>query len=175
MHKDTLIAWFLFILGFFVAAATAMPIPPRWGLFAVALAVSLVGALLARRAAARHARGGTGTGAAAHVEAMPALRRIAKALEAIDPDGDGESFKKAIEHCQLELIPPLVAERRRFLHEHGPVVFAHFFGAFARGERFVNRCWSALVDEHRDEARSSLERARQGLAEAVRVLEEEKR
>ena len=175
MHKDTIIAWTLFTIGFFVAAATAMPIPPRWGIFAGALAVSLVGALLARRAAARHARGGAGSGAVTHVEAAPTLRRIAKALEAIDPDGDAESFKLAIEHCQLELIPPLVAERRRFLHEHGPVVFAQFFGAFARGERFVNRCWSALVDEHRDEARSSLERARLGMAEAVQVLEEEKR
>ncbi len=171
MTTKELIGWILFTVGFLVAAATAMPKPPMWNIFVPALVLSMVGALIARFASQGHnedhkeLQGDT--------DAKSLLDKMVKAIEAIDGKADEQTVQAAIEDIQFSLIAPFVELRRKYLQEFGPVTFAHFFGAFARGERNVNRAWSALIDGHREELGNSLVQARASMAEAGRILREE--
>lgn len=175
MNRMSYIGWAVFMVGFLGASATAMPNPPLWVLFVPCILISGVGAVVARRAeAASHHESEADEGVVCSLGSPRALLKgIAEGLAAIDLDAGYEAAKTAIEHVQLDLVAPFVEGRRRYLAEVGPVTFAHFFGAFARGERNLNRVWSALVDDHLPEARTSLDQARVSIAEALRLLESE--
>ena len=175
MNRMSYIGWAVFMVGFLGASATAMPNPPLWMVFVPCVVVSAVGAVVARQAeAAAHHESEADEGVVCSLGSPGALLSgIAEGLDAIDLDAGYDAAKAAIEHVQLDLVAPFVEGRRRYVAEVGPVVFAHFFGAFARGERNLNRTWSALVDDHLPEARTSLEQARVSVAEALRLLKSE--
>jgi len=178
MRTDAIFGWGLFFVGFLGAAATACPKPRLWPVFSIALVVSMVGALIARGAARKQAmESSTATlsidGKEQTREALPLLEFMAERLSTMTPLDDPDATKEAIEALQYSLIAPFVAERRRYLAEFGPVVFAHFFSSFARAERGINRSWSAIVDCHPKEASASIATAQQALGEAVQVLHDE--
>jgi hypothetical protein len=65
----------------------------------------------------------------------------------------------------------LIAEGRYAIRvAHGNRVFASVMDAFARGERKLNRAWSAAVDGHAVESRASLTAALPALREAREAL-----
>lgn len=176
-RKQELIGWAVFMVGFLTAAATSMRKPPLWSVFVPALIVSVVGALMARHFAALAQADSAEAAKAAKSEeggvpreAGPMLDAMLEALGAIDPDGDTEDIQGKIEALQQGLVTDFVEERRSFLLAFGPIHFSHFFGAFAKGERNINRAWSALVDEHQPEMKHSLELAVSALEEAREQL-----
>lgn len=61
--------------------------------------------------------------------------------------------------------------REGLLARHGFGGFARVVGEFSRGERAVNRAWSAAVDGYPNEARDSVARAREIFAALVGELE----
>jgi len=168
--------WVMFSMGFLAASATAMHHPPLWKGFVPALLLSFVGAGVARSGAhGAHvdtaADGKDAVGGSR--DAAVLLRAMVDELDRLDAKAGYDSVKQAIENLQYCLVATFVDERRRYLADYGPVVFAHFFGAFARGERNLNRAWSALVDGHQDEVLESLRKARAAMTESLTILEQE--
>jgi hypothetical protein len=175
-RKNELIGWAIFMVGFLTAAATSMRKPPLWSVFIPGLILSVIGAMKARKSAAlaQADQGDKGEDASGtSLEAKPMLEAMIKELEQIDPNGNPEVIQAGIEHLQEGLIADFVEERRAYLVAHGPIHFAHFFGAFARGERNLNRSWSALIDGHLPEMRSSLQASQKAMEESLELLGEE--
>lgn len=56
--------------------------------------------------------------------------------------------------------------RETMIHVMGMRNYADVMSAFAAGERYINRVWSASTDGYQDEVRTYLERAREQLGEA---------
>ena len=173
MNKTESLGWMMFTVGFLAAAATSMRIPPLWSWFVPSILLSFVGAYVARIGAHGSHVEPEDTKKTEIKEAAPLLEGMLKAVVAINPKGRPESVKDSIEKLQFGLIATFVGERRRFLQKYGPVVFAHFFGSFARAERNINRAWSALIDGHREELAISLDYAKSSIEQALTALKEE--
>ena len=95
---------------------------------------------------------------AAHAQEMASLT--------LPADEDFDRFKRFVEDIQLESIQRLVEAKERLQIRHGIAAFAAIFGPLSKGERYLNRVWSALVDSHWPEATRSMRVAGQALAEA---------
>ena len=174
MSQKESLGWVMFTIGFLAAAASSMRIPPLWSWFVPSLILSFAGAYIARTGAhGSHAETTGDKKANEKFEAGILLQKMLDEVVAIDPNGKLDDVKKAIEDLQFGSIATFVGERRRFLQKYGPIVFAHFFGSFARAERNVNRAWSALIDGHREELAISLDFAKSSISEAMKALKEE--
>jgi hypothetical protein len=65
----------------------------------------------------------------------------------------------------------LIAEGRNVIRQaHGSKVFVAVMDAFARGERKLNRAWSAAVDGHAEESRNSLAAGLPAIREAREAM-----
>ena len=173
MSKTESLGWMIFTVGFLAAAASSMRIPPLWSWFVPSIVLSFVGAYVARLGAHGAHVEPEENEKAELKEAKPLLEGMLKEVGAINPKGTTEEVKEGLEKLQFGLIATFVGERRRFLQKYGPVVFAHFFGSFARAERNVNRAWSALIDGHREELAISLDYAKSSIEQALIALKEE--
>jgi hypothetical protein len=60
--------------------------------------------------------------------------------------------------------------RESMKHIFGLQNYADVMSAFAAGERYINRVWSASTDGYVDEVRSYLERATQQFREALALF-----
>ena len=76
-----------------------------------------------------------------------------------------------IETLQKESINHLVNAREQFRLKYGVDAFTEVFGAFSQGERRLNRTWSALVDQHMQEASRSITASSESMQDAVKILE----
>ena len=65
-----------------------------------------------------------------------------------------------------------VDARESLTHIYGLQAYADIMSAFAAGERYLNRVWSASADGYADEARDYIGRARSQFEEARAKLEE---
>jgi hypothetical protein len=95
---------------------------------------------------------------AAHGQEMASLT--------VPTEEDFARFKQFVEDTQLESIQRLVEAKDRIQVRYGIAVFAAIFGPLSKGERYLNRVWSALVDSHWPEATRSMRVAGQALTEA---------
>lgn len=176
MSQAESLGWMMFTVGFLAAAATSMRMPPLWSWFVPALVLSVIGACIARKAAhGAHAETTPNQKSGEERTALSLLQSMLDQVDAVASLEESDAIKRGIEDLQVGLIATFVAERRRYLKDFGPVVFAHFFGAFARAERNVNRAWSATVDGHAVEAATSFGYARRSLEESISVLKSEGR
>lgn len=65
-----------------------------------------------------------------------------------------------------------VAARESLVHIYGLQAYADIMSAFAAGERYLNRVWSASADGYVDEAREYIGRAREQFVDAKSRLAE---
>ena len=65
-----------------------------------------------------------------------------------------------------------VAARESLSHIYGLQSYADIMSAFAAGERYLNRVWSASADGYADEAREYIGRAREQFVDAKGKLDE---
>lgn len=63
-----------------------------------------------------------------------------------------------------------VDNRERISHAYGLQAYADVMSAFATGERYLNRCWSASTDGYVDEVAAYLGRAHAQFDEALSLL-----
>ncbi len=174
MSNKESFGWMMFTIGFLAAAASSMRIPPLWSWFVPSLVISFIGAYIARIGAhGSHTEAPDEKAKGEIREAQPLLENMLQEVVAIDPKGKQDTVKASIEKLQYGLVATFVGERRRFLQKYGPVVFAHFFGSFARAERNINRSWSALIDGHREELAISLDYAKTSIEQSLKALKEE--
>lgn len=82
-----------------------------------------------------------------------------------------DSVRERIETFQLEGFEPLIEARVQVQARHGLAGFAAVFGPLSSAERFVNRAWSALVDDHWPEASASVTNAARELDAAHGEIE----
>jgi hypothetical protein len=104
--------------------------------------------------------------AASLSELEGAVERLLARADELDPPGLHAALDPLLTGPVYDL-----AEGREVLRQaHGPRVYAAVMASFARGERNLNRAWSAAVDGHGPEARASLALALPALREAREAL-----
>jgi len=136
----------------------------QWTPFGAAVALALVGIALMRLAPAPSRSGGD----AAHAEIAPALAALVAWSRA--PVVDAELTRQ----IDREVRPHLrrIEDGLGELHDRlGAQRYASFMDAYARGERALNRVWSAAADGYLEEARSQLVTAHAALARATDLLD----
>ncbi len=84
---------------------------------------------------------------------------------------DMERTKDAVHELAVARFEAIVAARTRVQARYGMAGFAELYGPFSSAERYVNRAWSALVDQHWPEAKASVARAAEDLARTKSVLD----
>ena len=99
-------------------------------------------------------------------------------LEILESDTQAgcERIHKELDRMVDGVLFDFAEARQGLMALYGFGGFAHVVGEFTRGERAVNRAWSAAVDGYPEEARSSVRRAREifaGLAAELERLEKQ--
>jgi len=163
-------------LGFLGGAflASLDPEEVQWALFIPCLAIGAAGVFLIKRSSMRHARSEhTLASNRGHIE--DSLDRILSGLRELDhakseiPPYD---LRFEIDRRFRSDLNRFVDARDSLTHIYGLQAYADIMSAFAAGERYLNRVWSASADGYADEAREYIGRAREQFEEARAKLAE---
>jgi len=143
-----------------------------WIWFLPALAVGVVGVFLARAGAHREAsQEGKLTG---DFEALTSsIDRIVVNIERLDADKesmDPYGVRERIDQLLREDLSRFADAREAVSHLFGLAEYAEMMNAFAAGERYVNRVWSASIDGWVDDVREYLGRSREQFVEVQTKL-----
>ena len=168
---------YLLLVGGFLAGAFASATDPRavpWAWFIPAVLVGAAGVALIRRSAREAARSD-------HVlsrnreDVEDSLARIVLGLEEMTA---GErpippwEYRFEIDHRFREDLARFAEARESLAHLYGLAAYAEIMSAFAAGERYLNRVWSASADGYMDEATDYLGRSLVQFREAAQRLAE---
>ena len=170
------VGYFLLVVGFLAGAFASAtdPLDVPWGWFVPAVLVGAFGVALVRRAVHTTARAG-------HVLAKnredveDSLVRIVRGLEEMT---GGErtippwEYRFEIDHRFREDLSRFAEARESLAHLYGLAAYAEIMSAFAAGERYLNRVWSASADGYMDEATHYLGRSLEQFREAAERLEQ---
>lgn len=168
------IGYLLLILGFLAAAYVAAldPETVAWAVFVPTIVVAAIGVAMIRYARRAEARGGERLQQNRRTLA-DALERLERELAALHAGSDTD----AVAHLHDDIDRRLREDLRRFadaresmIHLYSLNTYADIMSAFAAGERYINRVWSASADGYPDEARSYLKRASSQIALARNAL-----
>lgn len=150
-------------------------------LFLLGILLVVVGAVLGRVAVKREASAADSekseTDARDLAELLEELRGavagLAEEAAGIEEPkaADFTRLKDEIHEIQLEKFEPIVGSAPRVQARYGMGAFAEVFGPLSSAERYLNRSWAALVDEHWPEAEHSLSRSAKDLQESLTILE----
>lgn len=162
-----------FLGGAYVASLDAREIAWEW--FIPALVAGGAGVALLRRTRQASARSDTVLSRnREHVE--DSLSRIIRGLEEMVSAGDVAippwEYRFEIDHRFRDDLSRFAGARESLGHLYGLSAYAEIMSAFAAGERYLNRVWSASADGYMDEARSYLHRALEQFREAAARLGE---
>ncbi len=153
----------LLAAGFLVGAySTALDVEAtQWTMFVPAAVAAIVGVLLIKRDARGEAR-------ADHVltanraELTDSLGNIIASLDSMtasEADIATDELRAQIDARLREDLRRFADARESMVHIFGLQVYADVMSAFAAGERYVNRVWSASADGYRQEAVTYLQKA----------------
>ena len=108
------------------------------------------------------------------IETHQKLNQIKDELTAMtEYDADScQNHLKTIESLQKDQITRLISAKDQVLLRLGINTFTDIFGSFSQGERRLNRCWSALVDCHLEEAQKSISGASDSFSQALDALDD---
>lgn len=159
-----------FLAGAFISSLD--PVAVDWNWMVPALIAGAVGLWLHRRA--RHAESRASHRLAGNIDTLQrCLDRIVANLEELD-GGKAElpvyEARFAIDRRFREDLNDFAEARESMVHVFGIQRYADVMSAFAAGERYINRVWSASTDGYEDEVRAYLGRARQQFAEAAALF-----
>jgi len=170
------VGYFLLVAGF-LAGAFASATDPRavpWAWFIPAVLVGAAGVALIRRSTRAAARSD-------HVlsrnreDVEDSLARIVRGLEEMT---GGErpippwEYRFEIDHRFRDDLARFAEARESLAHLYGLAAYAEIMSAFAAGERYLNRVWSASADGYMDEATDYLGRSLEQFREAAERLGE---
>jgi len=164
----------LLVAGFLVGAySTALDIEATdWALFVPAAVAAIIGVMLIKRSVGGEAR-------AEHVltanraELGDSLGNIITVLDnmiATEADLKTEALRAEIDNRLRDDLRRFADARESMVHLFGLQVYADVMSAFAAGERYVNRVWSASADDYRHEAIAYLHKAASQFRDASRQL-----
>lgn len=161
--------------GFLITSLVAMRQSDtvNWGMYAATATIGLAGVVLLRRTASSDAK----QVHAIHGDLQTletSIARLVDQVRAIIRDKDSTNVYDVHGLIDSELAGDLAAfadAREAMMHGLGLKAYASVMDVFARGERFVNRAWSASADGYIDEVWASLDTAESMLAEAQSTLQ----
>lgn len=140
-----------------------------WPLYVLGIVACLAGGLLLRRDLRRRATegGAEGVSRAALAEALAGLARevtdLAEAREALDR----EVFCERIDALLAGPCFEIGSRSEDYARLLGPTDYAETWEGFATCERLLSRAWSIATDDHLEEARAELPRAREAIRTAA--------
>lgn len=164
-----------FVLGAVFAVLQADSV--AWPGYVGALVVGFGGVVLfksAHRAGAsdaHHVEGNIGTLATALDNICRNLDELVERREGIPP----HEFRFEIDRHFRNDLTAFAEARESMQHAFGLQAYADIMSAFAAGERYINRVWTASADGYIDEVLSYLEKARRQFAEARAAFARERR
>lgn len=169
----------LLALGFLAGAFITVrePSSVTWGPYAVALAATIVGAVLLRIAE-------RSSGAEEHqVQADLATLETSligvldevRAMNADYDEGDPFAYGPRIDATCMDRLNDFVEAREALIHSYGLTEYAAVMDSFALGERSLNRAWCASADGYVDEVKRCLDRAERYFEVALAVVQENRR
>lgn len=155
-----------FVLGALFAVLSVETV--AWLPYFVAVGLGFAGIVMLRRghrAGAldeHHVAGNIGT----LETSLDNICRNLDALVARRRDVPPHEFRFEIDHHFRDDLTAFAEARESMKHAFGLLAYADIMSAFAAGERYINRVWTASADGYIDEVMSYLEKARRQFAEA---------
>jgi len=161
----------LIIMASFLAGAFISVLDPtqiNWTWFTPVLTVGIVALFVYRKA--HHVEARASHRISGNLQILRnSLTNILGNLENLDNDSENLPVYEArfeIDRLLREDLNNFANARESMKHVFGLQHYADVMSAFAAGERYINRVWSASTDGYVDEVRSYLERATQQFREA---------
>ncbi|MDX1460078.1 MAG: hypothetical protein R3348_03395 [Xanthomonadales bacterium] len=155
-----------FLAGAFIAVLD--PITVHWGWMGAVLLFGAAGLVLFRRA--HHSEASAGHRLSGNMQRLGnALDNIARNLDEVCARKDDLPVYEArfeIDRLFREDLNDFAEARESMIHVFGMQQYADVMSAFAAGERYINRVWSASTDGYIDEVHRYLVRARDQFKEA---------
>ena len=160
-----------FLYGTYVAALDEKIVD--WNLFAYAAVAAIAGVLLAKRASAAESRSGEVLENNRNELNESIANIVARLNEITTREAEtGEQLREWIDTRLRNDLRRFAEARESMVHLYGLQTYADIMSAFAAGERYLNRVWSASADGYADEAREYIGRALVQFREAKDRLEE---
>lgn len=164
------LALFLITAGFVFGALFAVLSVQSvsWPAYVVALVLGFAGIVMLRRTRhagasdEHHVAGNIGTLETALDNICRNLDELVARKEAIPP----HEFRFEIDRHFRDDLTAFADARESMQHAFGLQAYADIMSAFAAGERYINRVWTASADGYIDEVLSYLDKARRQFVEA---------
>jgi hypothetical protein len=161
----------LIVIGFLGGALTTVldEEAVRWGEFAAAAVVAAIGIVLVRLAIHRETRaeGKLATNMEVVRESLENVSTGFGKLQAELPTLDPYDVRYFIDETFADELSRFAAARESIAHVHGLQAYAEVMNAFAAGERYLNRVWSASADGYIDEVETYVGKAAEQFAGAI--------
>ncbi len=163
------------MLSFLAGAFVAVLDPTRidWSWMIPILLVGAAGLVMFRRAKHREVRAGD--------RITGGMETLARCLDNLERELQDLTSKKdalPVYEARFEIdrrlrhdLNAFAEARETMIHVFGMREYANVMSAFAAGERYVNRVWSASTDGYEDEVKNYLERAYRQFMEAQRLFQ----
>jgi hypothetical protein len=168
-------SYILLTLATVAACLFAARIPVMTAPLVVSAAVMIAAVVMMRRGykakLAREVASASGRGV---FDFSASIKDVLNTLERLESDQQAgcEDFHRELDRLVDGALFDFAEAREGLLAMHGFGEFARVVGEFSRGERAVNRAWSASVDGYPHEARASVGRAREIFDGLIKELDE---
>lgn len=162
--------------GFLATSLVAMRQSDRvdWTAYLATAAIGVVGVVLLRRTAGADAK--QTHAIHSNLETLDtSIARIVEGVARMNAEKGDLNVYDVHGRIDADLAPDLATfadAREAMIHGLGLPAYAAVMDAFARGERFVNRAWSASADGYIDEVWKSMGIAEQMMREAQSQLQQ---
>ena len=155
-----------FLVGAFIAVLD--PVEVDWTRMGITLAFGTVGLFLFRKAHHREASAGHRLSEDMQVLGNGLAGILANLEELCSRKSELPVYEARFEIDRLfrEDLNDFAEARETMIHVFGMQKYADVMSAFAAGERYINRVWSASTDGYEDEVHRYLEKARNQFGEA---------
>jgi hypothetical protein len=157
-------SYILLTLSTVAACLFAARIPVMTAPLVVSVAAMAAAVVMMRRGyKAKLAREVTSESGRSVFDFSASIKDLLNTLESLESDQQAgcEDFHRELDKLVDGALFDFAEARESLLALHGFGKFARVVGEFSRGERAVNRAWSAAVDGYPHEARASVTRARE--------------
>jgi hypothetical protein len=165
-----MIAYIMIAISFLAGSLVAV-LDPRvvnWTWFGPIILVGVIGVFILRRA--RHAEASAGHKVSGNLDTLSSsLANIASNLGEMVKRKDelvASEVRFEIDKVFREDLARFAEARESMIHRHGLRAYAEIMSAFAAGERYINRMWSASTDGYIDEIQMYLDKAHRQFSEA---------
>jgi len=174
---------YLFIVVSFLLTSTIASLQPNllvdaaadpnvnWTWFLPALAIGVAGIAMVRLGEKQaHTEDSLGAGMDTLSGCLDRVTRHIRELDEGKSEIDVYDLHARIDERFPDDLNAFADARKTIIHVHGLDAYARVMNAYAAGERYLNRVWSASIDGYVDEARAYLGHSRREFDEARRQL-----